>query len=57
MGIETPPGILIVGPPGTGTTALAQAAGNDLGATFLHVVSSDIFSEWVGRSEKAIKET
>ena len=57
MGIETPPGILIVGPPGTGKTALAQAAGNDLGATFLQVESSDIFSEWVGRSEKAIKET
>ena len=57
MGIETPPGILIVGPPGTGKTALAQAACNDLGATFLQVESSDIFSEWVGRSEKAIKET
>ncbi len=57
MGIETPPGILIVGPPGTGKTALAQAAGNDFGATFLQVESSDIFSEWVGRSEKAIKET
>ena len=57
MGIETPPGILIIGPPGTGKTALAQAAGNDLGATFLQVESSDIFSEWVGRSEKAIKET
>ena len=57
MGIETPPGILIVGPPGTGKTVLAQAAGNDLGSTFLQVESSDIFSEWVGRSEKAIKET
>lgn len=54
--LKLPKGILLTGPPGTGKTSLAMAAGNEFGTAFLQLDSSDVYSEWVGRSEKSIKE-
>lgn len=56
MNLDTYPGILLSGPAGTGKTLLAQAAGNEFNSTFIQVESSEIFSQWVGQSEEALKQ-
>lgn len=55
MNLDAPTGILLVGESGTGKTALAKAAGDEFGVTFLQLETSDIFSQWVGQSENALK--
>ena len=57
MGIKAPRGILLYGPPGTGKTLLAQAVSRESNANFISVKGPEIFSKWLGESEKAIRET
>jgi transitional endoplasmic reticulum ATPase len=57
MGIKAPRGILLYGPPGTGKTLLAQAVARESNANFISVKGPEIFSKWLGESEKAIRET
>ncbi|KNE58548.1 hypothetical protein AMAG_18266 [Allomyces macrogynus ATCC 38327] len=48
-------GVLMYGPPGTGKTMLARATAKDAGAHFISVNPSDVFNQYVGESEKYIK--
>ncbi|MEM2783506.1 MAG: CDC48 family AAA ATPase, partial [Nitrososphaerota archaeon] len=56
MGISPPKGVLLYGPPGCGKTLLAKAVANESDANFILVNGPEIFSKWVGESEKAIRE-
>ena len=56
MGIAPPKGILLHGPPGCGKTLLAKAVATESKANFISIRGPEIFSKWVGESEKAIRE-
>ena len=56
MGIKPPRGVLPYGPPGCGKTLLARAVATESEANFISIKGPEIFSKWVGESEKAIRE-
>ena len=56
MGIRPPKGILLYGPPGCGKTLLARAVATESEANFVTIKGPEVFSKWVGESEKAIRE-
>jgi len=56
MGIRPPKGILLLGPPGCGKTLLARAVATESEANFITIKGPEVFSKWVGESEKAIRE-
>jgi transitional endoplasmic reticulum ATPase len=56
LGITPPKGILLHGPPGCGKTLLARAVATESQANFISIRGPEIFSKWVGESEKAIRE-
>jgi len=56
FGIQPPKGILLIGPPGCGKTMLARAVATESEANFIAIKGPEVFSKWVGESEKAIRE-
>ncbi|MEM3829977.1 MAG: CDC48 family AAA ATPase, partial [Conexivisphaerales archaeon] len=55
-GISPPKGVLLFGPPGTGKTLLARAVASETESNFILVKGPEIFSKYVGESEKNIRE-
>ena len=56
FGITAPRGILLFGAPGTGKTLIAKAIAHEAKANFITVKGPELFSKWVGESEKALRE-
>ena len=49
-------GILLSGPPGTGKTLLAKAVAHESEVNFISVKGPELMSQWVGASEKGVRE-
>ncbi|XP_032670564.1 ATPase family protein 2 homolog [Odontomachus brunneus] len=56
MGITPPKGILMYGPPGCSKTMIAKALATESRVNFLNIKGPELFSKWVGESEKAVRE-
>ncbi|MFP3949974.1 MAG: AAA family ATPase, partial [Candidatus Micrarchaeia archaeon] len=56
MGIRPIRGVLMYGAPGTGKTLLAKAIATETEANFIAINGPEIFSKWVGESEKITRE-
>ncbi|MCX8166316.1 MAG: CDC48 family AAA ATPase [Candidatus Micrarchaeota archaeon] len=56
VGIRPLKGILLVGLPGNGKTLLAKAIAGESEANFISINGPEVFSKWVGESEKMIRE-
>ncbi|MEM2904230.1 MAG: CDC48 family AAA ATPase [Candidatus Bathyarchaeia archaeon] len=56
MGIRPPKGILLYGPPGCGKTMLARAVATESEANFISIKGPEVYSKWVGESERAVRE-
>ena len=48
-------GVLLYGPPGCSKTLLARACASEAGLNFIAVKGPELFSKWVGESEKAVQ--
>lgn len=56
LGIKPPSGILMYGPPGCSKTMVAKALATESGLNFLAIKGPELFSKWVGESERAVRE-
>lgn len=56
FGIKPPRGILLYGPPGCSKTLVAKALATEAGLNFIPVKGPELFSKFVGDSERAIRE-
>ncbi|XP_070543566.1 ATPase family gene 2 protein homolog B-like [Ptychodera flava] len=56
LGIPSPKGVLLYGPPGCCKTTLVKAAASACSATFLAISGAQLYSPYVGDSEKYIAE-
>ncbi|XP_041917553.1 spermatogenesis-associated protein 5-like protein 1 [Alosa sapidissima] len=56
LGLSRPKGILLYGPPGCAKTTLVKAAASSSHCAFLSVSGADLFSPFVGDSEKALAQ-
>uniref|UniRef100_J3N6W3 AAA+ ATPase domain-containing protein n=2 Tax=Oryza brachyantha TaxID=4533 RepID=J3N6W3_ORYBR len=55
MGVSPPRGLLMIGPPGCSKTLMARAVASEAKLNFLAVKGPELFSKWVGDSEKAVR--
>lgn len=56
LGIEAPRGLCMFGPPGNSKTIIAKALATESNLNFISIKGSDLFSMWVGESEKAVRD-
>lgn len=56
LGIRPPKGVLLYGPPGNSKTLIAKALATEAGVNFLTIKGPEIFSKYVGESEKTLRE-
>ncbi|XP_014369358.2 ATPase family protein 2 homolog [Papilio machaon] len=56
LGIRPPSGVLLYGPPGCSKTMIAKALATESGLNFLSIKGPELFSKWVGESEKAVRD-
>ena len=56
VNVETPKGILLHGPTGTGKTLIAKAVAKMTESNFISVKGPELLSKWVGESEKGVRE-
>lgn len=56
LGVSSPKGVLLYGPPGCSKTLTAKALATESGLNFLAVKGPEIFNKYVGESERAIRE-
>ena len=56
LGISKPKGVLLFGPPGCCKTTLVRAVATVCNASFLSASAAQLYSPYVGDSEKAIAE-
>lgn len=55
LGLNTPTGLLLCGPPGCGKTLLAKAIANEAGINFISVKGPELLNMYVGESERAVR--
>lgn len=55
LGLNTPTGVLLYGPPGCGKTLLAKAIASESGSNFISVKGPELLNKYVGESEKAVR--
>ncbi|KAF6073552.1 nuclear VCP like [Phyllostomus discolor] len=56
LGLATPAGVLLAGPPGCGKTLLAKAVANESGLNFISVKGPELLNMYVGESERAVRQ-
>lgn len=56
LGITPPRGILMFGPPGCSKTMIAKALATESNLNFLSIKGPELFSMWVGESERAVRD-
>lgn len=56
LGLKPPQGILLYGPPGCSKTMIAKALATESGLNFIAIKGPELFSKYVGDTEKAIRE-
>ncbi|KAL5289983.1 NVL family protein [Megaselia abdita] len=55
LGLSSPSGVLLCGPPGCGKTLLAKAVANEAGINFISVKGPELMNMYVGESERAVR--
>ena len=56
MGLTQPKGVLLYGPPGCAKTTLVRALATSCCCSFISVSGADLFSPFVGDSEKILSQ-
>ncbi|KEP64007.1 UNVERIFIED_CONTAM: ATPase, AAA family protein [Hammondia hammondi] len=54
--VSPPRGVLLYGPPGCSKTMMAKAVATESKMNFISVKGPELFSKWVGESERAVRE-
>jgi transitional endoplasmic reticulum ATPase len=56
LGVQSPTGILLKGPPGTGKTTIARVLASEANCSFYSITPADINQMYVGESEKRVRD-